>query len=89
MKFNFKPPCLIFYKDDLGLEDGNTIYGKAKGFVVWIRTDMKGHQEILEHEFEHIRQFWMLGWFHMIFLWIPSYRRWVEKKAYEVQNKCR
>jgi hypothetical protein len=87
MKFNLSPPCVIIYKTDLGLRDGMTIYGESKGFVVWIRNDMIYDKGVLEHELEHVRQAWKgLILFHMILLWIPSYRTWCEKKATEKQN---
>jgi hypothetical protein len=66
-------------------EEGKTIYGKAKGFCVWIRSDEKDNVGLFEHEFEHVRQFWKLGLLHMILLWSSSYREWTEKEAMEKQ----
>jgi hypothetical protein len=87
MKLNVRPLCLIFYRPDLGLRDGLTIYGLAKGPVIWIRNDVADDVGVLNHELEHVRQFWRLGWFHFLFLWIPAYRKWTEKKALEKQIK--
>jgi hypothetical protein len=78
---------LIFYRPDLGLRDGLTIYGEAKGPVVWILESVKDDVGVLNHELEHVRQFWRLGIFHPLLLWIPAYRRWAERKALEKQIK--
>jgi hypothetical protein len=88
MKFNLSPPCIIFYRPDLGLRNGETIYGEAKSFVVWIRDDVKDDKGVLEHELEHVRQFWRHGLIiHMILLWYPPYRAWTEQQAMDVQRK--
>jgi hypothetical protein len=87
MKLNLRPLCLIFYRKDLGLRDGLTIYGEAKGFVVWIRQDIMDahpdpeHNDALQHEFEHVRQAWKRGIFHMIMLNYPPYRAKCEREA--------
>jgi hypothetical protein len=86
MKINWKPFCLISYKPDLGTEDGKTIYGKARWFFVTIREDERDNQGVLEHELEHVKQFWSLGIFHGLLLWVPQYKAWTEKKAYEKQR---
>lgn len=87
MKLRLSPLCVILYKDDLGLRDGDIIYGSAKGPIISIRNDVKDDKGVLEHEFEHVRQFWHLGWFHMLFLWIPAYRAWTEREALIKQMK--
>jgi hypothetical protein len=87
MKLNLSPLCLIFYRQYLGVINGNPIYGSAKGPIVWIRNDAIGDECILAHELEHIRQFWKHGLIiHMMLLWIPSYRAWCEAAAAKVQN---
>jgi hypothetical protein len=89
MKFNLSPPCLIFYRPDLGLRDGQIMYGEAKGPFVWIREDVKDDKGILAHELEHARQFWAWGLIiHMLLLWIPRYRAWSERKAYTKQMQA-
>jgi hypothetical protein len=85
LKLILKPLCLIFYKPDLGTEDGKTIYGTTKGFVIKILESEKDNVGLLEHEFEHVRQFWCLGWFHMLFMWIPAYKAWTERRALKKQ----
>jgi hypothetical protein len=86
---SMNPLSIILYRPDLGTRNGETIYGEAKGFVIWIREDMRGDKGVLEHELEHVRQFWKHGLLiHMILLWYPPYRAWCEKKALEKQYEA-
>jgi len=63
VKLHLNPPCLIFTRADLGKNDkGEKIYGYAQWFLVYLLEG--SNKGVLEHELEHVRQFWELGIIH-------------------------
>ena len=85
MKLHLTPPCLIFYRDDLGKNDkGEKIYGYARWFLVYLLTG--SNKGVLEHELEHVRQFWKLGIIHGLRIkYDKAYLARCEKEAMEKQ----
>ena len=84
MKFNYCPPALIFYTDDLPEGVG----GQANGPYVRIRPKYEGDEGILYHELTHVWQWWLtLGLHSLLYLFVREYRLWAEVQAYRVQMK--
>jgi hypothetical protein len=60
--------------------------GYARLWFVRIRPKYKDDQGILAHELEHVRQWWCNPIGHgLMYLFIKSYRRWAEVRAYKIQ----
>jgi hypothetical protein len=70
------------YTDDMPKENG----GYAKFWFIRLRPKYKNDQDILEHEKEHVRQWWHLLLLHpVLYLCSKKYRQWSEVSAYRVQ----
>jgi hypothetical protein len=86
MRFSFRFPALIFYVNKVQKGKGYVVRGKTIGPVVIIGTSYEKDRGLLEHEIEHVRQFWTHGLFiHSYLYLIRKYRLWCECMAYYKQ----
>lgn len=80
-------PAFILYVDyqvkALNLKDP---WGKAKGPVIRIEQEYKDNQSLLEHELNHVRQWYRHGLIihTLLYRYSMKYREWAEKNAGEV-----
>ena len=82
MNINLFPPALIFFTDNL--PDG--VGGRANGPVVRIKTKYERDFGMIEHELEHVRQWWVtLGLHPFLYACSKTYRLWSEASAYAKQ----
>ena len=88
MKFNLWPPALIFYCKEVPGMSSEKALATAKTFCVWIENSVKDDECILQHELEHVKQFYRTCGIHIFLLLIPKYKKWCEERAYKVQNTC-
>jgi len=60
--------------------------GYSRAWFIRIRPIHKDDVGLLEHEIEHVRQWWVtLGISSIMYLLSKRYRLWAEVKAYKVQ----
>ena len=77
---NFFPlPALVFIVDSLP----PGVAGCANGPIIRIHKDWKNNVAILEHEKEHVCQWWKTLTLHsFLYLFSKRYRLWAEIQAY-------
>ena len=81
MKF----PHLVFYVDSLP----NNFAGVANGPIIRILKSHKDDVKLYEHEYEHVRQWYVTLTLHSpLYLLSRRYRRWSEARAYAKQVKA-
>lgn len=76
-------PHITFYTDNLP----PTSAGRAYGPVILIRKGYENDIGIMEHELEHVRQWWVHGLLihSLMYIFSQRYRQWSEVRAYRIQ----
>jgi len=76
-------PYLTFYIDKMK----EPFVGKAYGPVIVIRKDWKQDKKLWEHEYEHVRQFYVTLFLHgLLYKFSRKYRTWAEARGYAAQT---
>ena len=76
-------PHLTIYSDKF-VEDG--MAGATRGCVIFIRPAYKHDKPLYEHEYTHVKQWYMtLGLFGIFYKLSKRFRLWAEANAYAVQ----
>jgi len=79
-----KLPHLVFYVDNLP----SGFAGVANGPVIRILKSHKYDDGLHDHEYEHVRQWYLTLGLHGVFYLVSrKYRMWSEAKAYAKQTK--
>ena len=62
-------------------------WGAANGFVIRIEKEYKDNDSLLEHELNHVRQWYRHGMIihSLLYRYSMKYRAWAEKNAGEVE----